>query len=62
MAAQSSIFSMIVRGSPANVKRPKRVPPAVSAHDGSATPNSSAAVVSVSISTPRRARRISRCE
>ena len=43
IAAQSSIFSMIVRGSPARGKRPNRVPPAVNAHDGSATWKSIAA-------------------
>ena len=42
IAAQSSIFSMIVRGSPSTGNRPNRVPPAVNAHDGSATRNSMA--------------------
>ena len=36
-AATSSSFSSIVRGSPPPGKRPKRVPPVPSAHDGAAT-------------------------
>ena len=36
-AAMSSIFSSVVRGSPPLGKRPKRVPPVPTAHDGAAT-------------------------
>ena len=38
-AATSSIFSSVVRGSPPPGKRPKRVPPVPTAHDGAATEN-----------------------
>ena len=36
-AAMSSSFSTVLRGSPPVGKRPKRVPPVPTAHDGAAT-------------------------
>ena len=41
-ASQSSSFSRMLRGSPANPNRPNRVPPAPTPHEGTATRNCAA--------------------
>ena len=51
-AAMSSSFSSVVRGSPPRGKRPKRVPPVPSAHDGAATENRWTSPITASTSTP----------
>ena len=56
-AAMSSSFSSVVRGSPPRGKRPKRVPPVPSAHDGAATENRWTSAITDSASTPRSASR-----
>ena len=59
-AAMSSSFSSVVRGSPPIGKRPKRVPPVPTAHDGAATENRATSSITASTSTPLRSARRSR--